>query len=199
MSIDIRAELLDNILIERLTEQDFRAGLSAVHEATDGELTEEDALGSLLHHVAASLPDEQRVAEQHGKAINASMGLLTHLWDTGGKAAEATAWRVPLLATDGATYKASRRRTMILPVSTWPEAARQFATAYPPGRVLDERYAAAGEPMLAALTEWGVAYTGLQANARKSASAVRACGLLYRTRRYLMARDRRDGRKDEGG
>ncbi|MDR3484200.1 MAG: hypothetical protein P4M05_04730 [Bradyrhizobium sp.] len=161
VGIDIRAELLDNILIERLTEQDFRAGLSAVHEATDGELTEEDALGSLLHHVAASLPDEQRVAEQHGKAINASMGLLTHLWDTGGKAAEATAWRVPLLATDGATYKASRRRTMVLPVSTWPEAARQFASAYPPGRVLDERYAAAGEPMLAALTEWGVAYTGL--------------------------------------
>ena len=161
VGIDIRAGLLDNTLIEQLTEQGFTAGLSAVHEATDGELTEEDALGSLLHHVAASLPDEQKVAEQHGKAINASMGLLSHLWDTGGKGAEATAWRIPLLATDGATYKASRRRTMILPASTWPEAARKFASAYPPGRVLDERYAAAGEPMLAALTEWGVAYPGL--------------------------------------
>lgn len=161
IGIDIRAELLDNILVERLTEQDFTAGLSAMQEATDGELTEEDALGSLLHQVAASLPDEQKVADQHGKAINTSMGLLSHLWETGGKDAEATAWRIPLLATDGATYKASRRRTMILPVSTWPEAARKFASAYPPGRVLDERYAAAGEQMLAALTQWGVAYPGL--------------------------------------
>lgn len=161
VGIDIRAQLLDNALVEKLTAQDFTAGLFAAQEATDGELTEDDALGSVLHHVAVSLPDEQKVAEQHGKAINASMGLLSHLWDTGGKDAEATAWRIPLLATDGATYKASRRRTMILPVSTWPEPARPFASAYPPGRVLDERYAAAGEPMLAALTHWGVAYPGL--------------------------------------
>ncbi|PPQ16545.1 hypothetical protein CV770_25795 [Bradyrhizobium sp. AC87j1] len=161
VGIDIRAELLDNMLIERLAEQEFTAGLYAVQEATDGELTEEDALGTLLHNVAASLPDEQRVSEQHGKAIQASMGLLSHLWDAGGKSAEATAWRIPLLATDGATYKSSRRRTMMLPVSTWPKAARKFASAYPPSRVLDERYAGAGELMLAALTEWGVAYPGL--------------------------------------
>ena len=43
----------------------------------------------------------------------------------------------------------------------WPEAARPFASACPPGRVLDERYAAAGEPMLTALTERGASYTGL--------------------------------------
>lgn len=161
IGIDIEAQLLDQRLVESLAALDFSAGLFAVHEATNGELVEDDAVASLMHRLATSLPDDQKVLEENENAVEASIDLLSHLWSTGGKAAEHSAWKIPVLATDGATYKPGRRRTMVPPVSVWPAAARKFAAAYPPGRVLDERYAEQGDALLEALTAWGIAYPGL--------------------------------------
>jgi hypothetical protein len=161
IGIDIEAQLLDQRLVASLAALDFSEGLFAVREATDGELVEEDAVSGLLQRLAASLPEDQKVLKENENAVDASIDLLLHLWSTGEKAAENSAWKIPILATDGATYKPGKRRTMVPPVSTWPEAARKFAATYPPGRVLDERYAEQGDALLEALVAWGIAYHGL--------------------------------------
>jgi hypothetical protein len=163
IGVDIEAQLLDKRLVDNLTSLDFSAGLFAVTEATDGELVEHDAVSGLLQYLSTSLPEEQKVSEERTNAVEASIGLLAHLWATGGKAAENAAWKIPVLAADGAAYKAGRRRTMMPPLSAWPEAARPFGAAYPPGRVLAERYAAGGASLLEALAAWGIAYPGLLA------------------------------------
>jgi hypothetical protein len=161
LGIDIEAQLLDQRLLESLSDLDFSAGLFAIREATTGELVEDDAVASLLHRLTVSLPDDQKMPEENENAVDASIDLLSHLWSTGGKAAQSSAWKIPFLATDGATHKPGVRRMMVPPVLAWPEAARKFATAYPPGRVLDERYAEQGNALLEALTAWGITYSSL--------------------------------------
>jgi hypothetical protein len=161
IGMDIETQLLDQRLVESLAALEFSEGLFAVREATDGELVEDDAVAGLLHRLAASLPEEQKVPEENENAVDASIDLLSHLWNTGGKAVEDTAWKIPVLASDGATYKPGRRRTMVPPVSTWPEAAHAFVAAYPPQRILDERYAEQGQELLAALSAWGISHPGL--------------------------------------
>ncbi|WP_316162460.1 sacsin N-terminal ATP-binding-like domain-containing protein [Bradyrhizobium sp. SZCCHNRI20481] len=161
IGLDLESQLLDERLVESLASQNLAAGLFTLREITKGELAEDEAIEGMLHRLSTSLPDDQKVAEEKKADVDASIDLLAHLWAAGGKALENAAWKVPLLARDGAAYKPRRRRTMMLPASVWPESARGFLSAYPPGRVLDERYAERGQDLIEALSSWGVAYSGL--------------------------------------
>lgn len=161
MDIDIAAELLDQDLIGQVAAQDLVSAIFAVKEATNGELIEDEVIGRLSREIGGSLPEDQKVPEEKSGAVGASIDLLLHLWETAGQAAQSAAWNVPVLAADSSAYKPGRRRTMVLPVSSWPEAARPFAMAYPPGRILHERYAASGSALLDALSAWNIAFSGL--------------------------------------
>lgn len=161
IGLDLENELLDERLVESIASRDFADGLFALREATNGELVDADAIDGLLHRLSGSLPDDQKVTEEKVAALDASIQLLSHLWATGGKTSENSAWKIPVLARDGSAYKPARRRTMMPPASVWPDSARGFLSAYPPGRVLDERYAEQGKDLLEALASWGITYSGL--------------------------------------
>jgi hypothetical protein len=161
VGLDLASQLVDERLVECVASQNLASGLFALRESTNGEFIEAEAVDGLLHQLSTSLPDDQKVAEEKGAAVDASIQLLSHLWASGGKALESAAWKIPVLARDDAAYKPGRRRTMIPPASVWPESARGFLSAYPPGRVLDERYAAQDQDLLDGLSSWGVTYSGL--------------------------------------
>ncbi|WP_213740465.1 hypothetical protein [Bradyrhizobium sp. dw_411] len=161
MAIDIAAEVLDQDLIGHVAAENLASALFAIKEATNGELVEDEVIGRLSREIGGSLPEDQKVPEEKSGAVGASIDLLLHLWESSGQAAQNAAWNVPILAADGSSYKPGRRRTMVLPVSSWPEAARPFASAYPPGRILHERYAAGGSELLNALSTWNIAHAGL--------------------------------------
>lgn len=116
-----------------------------------------------MRHISDVLPDEQRVSEENENAAAASIAMLEYLWSSRGEGAREVAWKVPLLAADGTARRAGQRRLMVPPVPMWPEAARPFAEAYPPGRVLANHYADAveHENLLEALATWGTAHRGL--------------------------------------
>lgn len=163
VGLDIKAQLLDAVLVQALTDQGLEAGLTAVREATGDELTEDEAVRNLVRHISDALPADQRVSAVNQNAAAASIALLEHLWSSQGEDARNVAWDVPLLAADGTARRAGPRRLMVPPVCTWPETARPFAEAYPPSRVLADDYAtaAACETLLEALVGWGIAHRGL--------------------------------------
>jgi hypothetical protein len=161
VGLDLRARLLDVELVETLRREGLSAGLYALHQVTSAEVSEADAIDELIAQLAQALPDEQKITDKNEDAAEATIGLLTLLWSSRGKGAEQVAWRVPLLAADGTTRMASRRRLMLPPVGAWPERARPFADAYPPGRVLAERYLETEDSLVEALAAWGMAHRGL--------------------------------------
>lgn len=163
VGMDIKAQLLDELLIQALTEQGLEAGVTAIHESTRDELGEDEALRSLVQHIAEALPADRPVGEEERTSAAASIALFEHLWESLGAAARNTAWEVPLLAADGTARRAGHRRLMVPPVPMWPEAAQAFAQAYPPSRVLANDYvnAAQCDTLLKAMATWGVAHLGL--------------------------------------
>jgi hypothetical protein len=161
VGLDLRARLLDEKLIEVLRRDGLTAGLYAVQQVTSEEFSEADAIDEVIAQLAAVLPDEQKITDKNKDAAEATIDLLTLLWSSRGKGAEQVAWRIPLLAADGTTRMASRRRLMLPPVGAWPEPARPFADAYPSGRVLAERYREAEDSLVEALAAWGMAHRGL--------------------------------------
>jgi hypothetical protein len=160
LGLDLRSRLVDVRLVQRLKEVGLTSGLHALKEATKEELTESDAVAALVYRLSVALPDEQKLSDDNEKAAAAAIGLVSHLWNTQGKAGEQTALAIPLLAADGTSRMPGRRRVMVLPVATWPKAARQFAAAYPLSRVLADRYAA-WEHVLQALGAWGIVHPAL--------------------------------------
>lgn len=158
---DIKAELLDLQLVERLKQGGLTSGLYAIQEATDDELTEADAIAALIQRLSAALPEDLKLTEKSENAAAASLALLSHLWETQRKAADQVAFGIPLIAADGHARMPGRRRVMVPPVAAWEERARRFADAYPPSRVLSDRYAAPELPLMEALVTWGIAHAGL--------------------------------------
>lgn len=146
IGLDLRSQLLDLRLVERLRENGLTSGLYAIQEASEEELTEADAVAALVQRLSAALPDDQKLTEKNEKAASATITLLSHLWNTQGKAAEHVAFGIPLLAADGTARMPGRRRVMAPPVAAWPEPAQPFADAYPPSRVLSDRYATPEQP-----------------------------------------------------
>jgi hypothetical protein len=167
IDLDIRAQLLDLKLVQRLTEQSLVSGLYAIHESTVEELSEAEAIAQLVQRLASALPDDQKLTEKNEKAASATLALLAHLWSTQKKAAEHAAFGIPLLAADGTSRLPGKRRVMVQPVAAWPESARPFAEAYPPSRVLSDRYAAPDQPLLEALVAWGIAHPALLTTATR--------------------------------
>jgi hypothetical protein len=161
VGLDLRARLLDLDLVEALRRNTLKAGLYAVQEAASDEMSEADAIDELVDHLSEALPDEQRITEKNEQAAAGTIELLTHLWASQGKSAEHVAWRIPMLAEDSTARMAGRRRLMLPPLDAWPEAAQPFADAYPPGRVLADRYIEADASLLQALAAWGMAHRGL--------------------------------------
>ncbi len=175
VGLDIKANLLDNALLQSLSRQGLKNGDYAIRESTGDELSEDDAIRDLVRHLAEALPADQPVADKKRAAAQATMLLLAHLWETKGVQAQKTAWEIPILAADGTARRASAKRMMVPPVPAWPEAARPFAEAYPEGRVLAQDYAAPEHgALLEALGAWGIAHDGLLGTAQRDEVADRA-------------------------
>lgn len=152
VGLDLKAQLLDQRLIEELTKPEFASGLYAIREATGDELREDEAVSDLVQHLSEALPEDQKLADDSSIATTASIELLAHLWTSKGKAAEPIAWKVPILVADGTARRAGHRRLMVPPVSAWRETARPFSDAYPNSRVLSDRYAVPDWSLIAFFT-----------------------------------------------
>jgi hypothetical protein len=87
--------------------------------------------------------------------------LLHYLWTSQGKSAAAIAKKVPLITSNELAVRWSHDRMMMAPVCSWHEAARPFADAYPPQRVLADFFAGDADEELPdvvpALVEFGIA------------------------------------------
>lgn len=169
VGLDIKAQLLAEILLRTLTDRGLHAALYAIRESTGAEFGEDEALRILVRHLAEALPADQPVCDKKRVAATATIALLEHLWSSQGEQAREVAWEVPLLAADGTARRPGHRRLMVPPVSTWPEVARPFAQAYPAGRVLADDYAKAPvcETLQEALVAWGIAHRGLLVKDRR--------------------------------
>src|SRR5262249_13942918 len=121
----------------------------------------------LVQRVSAALPEDQKVTEKNAKAASATFLLLSHLWTTQGELAEQVAFGIPLLAADGTARKPGRRRIMVPPVVAWADAARRFTEAYPPCRVLSDRYVLPELGLLEALAKGGMVHPALLVTAAR--------------------------------
>ncbi len=163
IGLDLSARLVDEQLVKKLNEKNLEAGLYALGEVTGDQLTEDEAITMVVEHMAHALPPAQTVSEDATNVATATLALFEHLWTTRGQDARGIAWDIPLLAADGTARRAGERRLMVLPVPAWPEAARQFAKAYPASRVLADQYLTeqSSDTLLEALTRWGISHEGL--------------------------------------
>lgn len=160
--LDIKATLLDNALLESLRGQQLENGIYAIHECTGDKLSEDDVIRDLVDHLDQKLPADRPVMEKERVEAQATLSLLLHLWETKGIQAKEVAWKVPILAADGAAHRAGVKRMLVPPVAAWPEVARPFAAAYPESRILAKDYSAPEYgALLDAFRAWGIAHDGL--------------------------------------
>lgn len=169
IGLDFMAELLDEQLIRKLSEERSDGARFALDHATGERLSEGEAVRRLVTHLGRHLPEDRPVADDMDDLAAATLLLLVHLWNTKGPEGRDDAWEIPLLSADGKARRAGQRRLMVPPIAAWPEAAQPFATAYPPGRVLHAEYGDApdSESLLEALASWGIAHAGLVVPGRR--------------------------------
>jgi hypothetical protein len=165
MGLDIRAQLLSRRLLEFEVSGNLRHLLHAVEVAVPTAMSEHDAVALAVKHLQVELDDGKAKADNREKQESASVRLLDYLWQSEGNRAEATARQVPLLTSNGHIVRWTAERLMVAPVGDWHEAARPFATAYPPDRILADLYsedaAAALPDVVNALVQWGIAIPDL--------------------------------------
>lgn len=169
MALDIKAQLLDEKLITALEQDNLEFGLNALAEVSGDQMDRDEVLDTLVQHLVDSLPADQPVETKHENLAAATLDIFEYLWTSRGDEARELAWKVPLLAADGTSRRAGQRRLMVPPVLSWPETARRFADAYPPGRVLADIYATvpSAETLLKALSRWGMCHQGLISNSKR--------------------------------
>lgn len=167
------------LLLQRLrAKKASSAAFYAVGEVTGDELSEDEAVRELVGCVSDELPEDQRLSEDDEGAVAASIALLEHLWSSQGERARDIVWQMPFMVADGTPRRAGPRRLMVLPVATWPEAARPFAESYPSNRLLADDYAVSEGSLSEALVSWGIAHPGLLVTSKRDELRDRALKVI---------------------
>ena len=162
MGYDIRAQLLLSGFEEIAATLELRHLTRTLEEAIPRCVTEDEIILESVNYMSGKLPEDRGCDDVGLPLQRATVRLLAHLWQSGAKAAAATARQVPLVASSGRAVRWSADRGFMAPVRAWPSPAQPFADAYPPNRVLHDLYAgsdAEGLPnVAAALGVWGIAF-----------------------------------------
>jgi hypothetical protein len=166
---DVRGLLVDSELVRRLEVGELTGALSALTNATGGDMDEAEAVDELTGRLSSALPAERPVADDRHAAVAASLELLGYLWDSQGADGHQAAWKIPLVTRDRTACLASPHRMLLPPVAAWPDTARPFATAFPLPRILSDDYSndQLGGMLVEALVEWGIAHKGLVGKIRR--------------------------------
>jgi len=162
LGVDLRPRLLHPTIQQKVIAGDpMTAG--SPNWLSGAQMTEQVAIDELIAGIEKRLANDAPVDTNATKAVQPSVELLRHLWESCGAECAERARRVPLVVRDGTTRVWSPKRMMMLPIPAWPSSARPFSLAYPLNRVLDDIYAPEGsvDPLVEALVAWGVAHPGI--------------------------------------
>lgn len=176
--VDIRAQLLDQELRKRVTGLGEDTAFSAVLEVTGDEVTPDDVASDIAAAIDRLLPEEQ-VIQPDDPSVALSVDFLGYVWEKWGREGRDHAYRVPLVSVDDRSRRPTRNRRLMYPVATWPEPARSFSSAYPPSRVLSDRYSiGVGTTLVGALAQWGIAFNSLHTPGRRERLNERALAAI---------------------
>ena len=122
--------------------RDFDTGLGLIVTKSLGA---NDLIGDAMVHLDKHLPDGTKITADAAPLLVSARAMLAYLWNTGGVGSADFARRFPLWTRSGIVARCPKGTVMMGAVAEWPVDARAFADAYPPQRVLDDLYAAAGD------------------------------------------------------
>ena len=107
--------------------------------------TADDLVADAITHLDKHVPDGTKITADVAPLLVNARAMLAYLWSTGGAASADFARRFPLWTRSGVVVRCPKGAVMMGPVAEWPMDSRAFADAYPPQRMLDDLYAAAGD------------------------------------------------------
>jgi hypothetical protein len=158
---DVRGKLLLSEIEEMAAEKNLQYLPTALKQAFPTSLSEAQVLDEAVRHLDEGLPEDEECDEESAALQDGTVLLLHYLWTSRGKSAAMIAKKVPLITSNELAVRWSHDRMMMAPVCSWHEAARPFADAYPPQRVLANFFAGDAEEELPdvvpALVEFGIA------------------------------------------
>lgn len=158
---DVRGKLLRGEIEGVAAKNNLQYLPTALKQAFPTSLSEAQVIDETVRHLDQGLPEDEECDEeskdlQHGTAL-----LLQYLWTSQGRNAAAVAKKVPLITSNELAVRWSHDRMMMAPVCNWHEAARPFAHAYPPQRLLADFFSGDADEdlpdVVPALVEFGMA------------------------------------------
>ena len=161
---DIGLDIRSQLVLSGFDEVAVSKGLHHLHylleNALPNSISEEQAIQKAVESLSRALPEDERCDGTPTEVLQASVRLLSYLWESQQDQASPTARQIPLVTHGQRTVRWSPSRMMMAPIQCWHRSARPFANAYPPNRVLAEMYAGSPDDpssCVSALVSWGIA------------------------------------------
>jgi len=162
VGVDIRALLLDELLIDELSNPQFTYGLATLRQVVHGDLGVDDAIRKCLDQLKSVMPESHTIAPEHA-AVSGSIRLVDYIARSRGKDGADIAREIPLLTRDHRAVHIVPTQRLLSPVLAWAPAARAFVSIYANSRVLADVYCGDAldvPPVVEALADWGFVYPG---------------------------------------
>jgi len=161
MGFDVRSQILFQALTTLQPAERFSFLSEMITQAIATKISEDEVIGRAIKRLDDELPEDEECDASTLKVQKASIRLLNYLWYSKGKDGDSIAKKVALISSSNRAVRWSHDRLMMAPISYWHEAARPFAHAYPPHRVLGSIYAEQEEQegiaVVSPLVEWNIA------------------------------------------
>ena len=160
IGVDIRGQLLLGGFDEVAEENGLRHLHYLLENALPNSVSEENAIQKAVDSLSSALPNEASCESTPTEVQEASVRLLSYLWETKQDQAVLTARAIPLITHDQKAARWGPRHVMMAPIRCWHQSAQPFANAYPPDRVLAEMYSGSTDDLpncVPALVAWGIA------------------------------------------
>ncbi len=159
LGIGVRGELL-SVEVERLAAaQDLRLVPTVLERLMPHRVDDDEVVGRLTKRLDHLLPLDKS-CEDAGEAVLASVAFCHFLWHARGAGAAELVQTLPIVAANNTAVRWTARKKLIAPVSTWPEAARPYAHAYMPDRIMSDVYVDGVTRDVAPFVAWDVAFAG---------------------------------------
>jgi hypothetical protein len=159
----VKSRLLNNGLMEVAKVSELQAFGNGLGLIVTKSLGADDLIADAIGHLDKHVPDGAKITADATPLLIDARAMLAYLWSTRGVASADLARRLPLWTRSGVVARCQKGAVMMGPVTEWPVDARVFAEAYPPQRVLDDLYAAAGnrDSIGPALAAWHISVPSL--------------------------------------
>jgi hypothetical protein len=138
---DVKGKLLLSEIEEVAATQNLQYLPAAMKQAIPTSLSEAQIIEEAVKHLDDALTEDEKCDEESADLQHGAVRLLDYLWTSQGESAAPLARKVPLITSNKLAVRWSHDRMMMAPACNWHEAARPFADAYPPQRVLADFFA----------------------------------------------------------